>query len=207
MSLYELAATLQQMVAMKESVSEDPDLAPADRDASLEAIDAEIKRYVETEIPRRGDGCAAYLREQDRRVELLDEEIKRLKLRKEAEQKRHDNLERIIIGVMETIGQKRIEGLSNTLSIQNNPPAVEIAQPELIPDDYQRVKVTMSLLEYDCLNQFFQTFEGDHAKTLLAAVSDVSKPEPMKAEIAKALKAGDGIPGARLTQSTRLVVR
>ena len=77
---------------------------------------------------------------------------------------------------MEIAGMQRIDAPQFSISIQPNPPAVEVFEPDLVPEEYLRQ-------------------------------SPPPPPEPDRLAIKAAIQAGQDIPGARLTRTTRLVIR
>ena len=95
--------------------------------------------------------------------------------RRKAIESRAAQLEKGVFDTMQQTGISRIESPYFALSIANNPGAVDVFEPGLLPADYMR-----EVPAYE---------------------------EPDKALIAKALKAGFDVPGARLAQSQRLVIK
>lgn len=110
-------------------------------------------------------------------VPTIDAEIERLQKLKAQRLKVAQGLRDYILKSMEAMSIQRIECPLFTLSIRKNPSKVDIFCPDLVPA------------------QFMVTPEP---KPPVAA--------PDKAAIAKVLKAGVDVPGARLTQGMRLHV-
>lgn len=77
---------------------------------------------------------------------------------------------------MEMAGVTKLECPHFAISVQNNPPAVEILDERQIPSEFMRVP-------------------------------EPPPPAPDKTAIKAAIKAGTDVPGAKLTQSTRLVIK
>jgi hypothetical protein len=107
---------------------------------------------------------------------------------------------------LQATGQKKLDGETSTLKLAKNPASVDVRQPELVPDEFLRRSMTMpeSMWKHisDCLDEV-----GSRRRNDFDAFIDASKPEPVKADIAKALKAGAGVPGCeRITDKVRLVV-
>ena len=108
-------------------------------------------------------------------IPTIDAEIERLQKLKAQRLKLAQGLRDYILKSMEAMSVERIECPLFTLSIRKNPPKVDVFCPDLIPA------------------QFMVTPEP---KPPVAA--------PDKAAIAKALKSGNDVPGACLTQGIRL---
>lgn len=77
---------------------------------------------------------------------------------------------------MEIAGMKRIDAPQFSISVQMNPPAVDVFEPDLVPNQYLRYPAP-------------------------------PPPEPNKTAIREAIESGEDVPGARLTRSTKLVIR
>lgn len=95
--------------------------------------------------------------------------------RRKAIENRAAHLEKGVFDAMLETGISRIDSPYFALSIANNPGAVDVFEPGLLPADYMR-----EIPAYE---------------------------EPDKALIAKALKSGFDVPGARLVQSQRLAIK
>jgi hypothetical protein len=96
-------------------------------------------------------------------------------MRRKAIEKRAEWLRRYVKDAMQVAGIKKIECPWFRISIQNNPPSVEIFEPAFVPVEFMRQP-------------------------------EPPPPAPDKKAIAERIKAGEEIPGCRLTQSHRLVV-
>lgn len=170
--------------------------------AGLAPIEAQIIEEMQNEI-RKVDGCAAYDRHLEREIRSYDEEIDRLKHEQSKVVAKRARYQDLLFGVMKRLGLTKLEGkLGAKLSIKQNPPAVQIDQPDLLPADYQRVKISMSLREYDIL-----VLELRGQDSMLAIIKDVSDPTPVKADIASEIKAGGGVPGCSLIKGERLEIK
>lgn len=204
MTLYGIETQLLELLNFRESVSEDPDMTPAEQKDSLEAIDRQIAEYIRAEV-KKCDGIARYLREFETRAEALKAEAKRCSEMAKAWEKRHEALENMVVDVMQATKQTRIDGRHSVLQLKKNPPSVEVAQPELLPHELLRttVKIPFALWR--------KVLDELHGKAIAAEVYDKAQwkdGEPMKTEIAKRLKEGDGVPGCRLrTDGVRLEVK
>ena len=96
--------------------------------------------------------------------------------RRKAMENRADGLKRYVFESMKFAGIEKIECPHFRLSIKNNPAAVEIFEPGLVPASFMRTP-------------------------------EPPPPAPDKTAIKEALKAGQDVPGARLTSSQRLEIK
>lgn len=202
LTLYGIETQMLELMSYRDEVATDPDIMPAEQAETLKAIDLQIAEYVKAEV-QKVDGVAAMLREFDARAQALKEESQRVYDRAIAWQRRHDTLEVLVKGVLSLLpeGKRKLEGKVSTLALRKSPASVEVPQPELLPAEYQRVKVTMTVGMWQRLKfaLFHQT--GDITAIAVELMDcKVSEPEPMKPEIAAELKAKRGVPGARLVE-------
>ena len=198
LTLYGIETQLLELLNFREAIESDPDMTPQEQQESLKACDESIAQYIRAEV-KKADGIARYLREFQARETALVEEADRCYDAAKAWKKRRESLTSMVIDVMQATKQTRIDGRHSVLQLKKNPPSVEVAQPELVPGEMQRVTVKMSRAQWAYL---CNTYPG--------AISNMtaSEPEPMKTEIAKRLKEGDGVPGCRLrTDGVRLEVK
>lgn len=202
LTLYGIEMQLIQLLNFRDEVSTDPDMTPSEQKESLEAIDQQIQEYVTAEV-KKVDGVAHYLREFGARAEVLQQEAKRCAELANGWKRRKESLQQMIISIMQQTGATRLDGRTSVLSLRKNPPTCEVAQPELVPDDLQRVTLKMTRRAWR------RILDKLDATILTGIATDVHEgpPEPMKTEISKRLKEGDGVPGCRLTQGVRLEVR
>jgi len=96
--------------------------------------------------------------------------------RRKAMENRADGLKRYIFESMTVAGIEKIECPHFRLAIKNNPAAVEIFEPGLVPASFMRTP-------------------------------EPPPPAPDKTAIKEALKAGQDVPGARLTSGQRLEIK
>lgn len=76
-------------------------------------------------------------------TDAIDAEIKRLTDRKKAINNRKDGLKQYLQTQMELLGKDKIKGELFTLTIKNNPPALEITDSSIIPAKYQVVSYSV----------------------------------------------------------------
>lgn len=197
LSLYSIEIELLDLLRYREDVASDPDMSPQEIEASLEAVDNQIREYVSREV-KKVDGIAAYLRECETRAEALKAEAKRIAERAKTWGDRHERLKAVTVRVMQQVGVTRLEGAQNTFKLKKNPASVDVAQPNLVPLPYLRRQITMSENLYQrVLDYLRQTAKGYPLSAELFECRSTT-PEPMKSEIGKELKAGVAVPGCKL---------
>jgi chromosome segregation ATPase len=130
---------------------------------------------LEGAIEDKAANIALFVRGIDADVSVIDAEVKRLQDRKRSLVNRMDGLKNYLKGQMEAANMPKIKTATHTISLQNNPPAVNIYDQEQIPASF----LTIIPEQY----------------------------QPDKKRISEALKAGEQVPGAELTQGKSLRIR
>ena len=155
--------------------------ALADKLDRLELDDQTIADTIEAsglvdDIQTKAQGVLMVAAESTKYVPLIEMEIQRLKDLKATRERVAAGLRDYLKSCMESAGIEKIECPLWKVSIQKNPPSVEVFDSTSIP---------------------------------LAYMTDPKPPAPApdKAAIREAIKAGKEIPGARMTQSTRLAIK
>lgn len=147
----------------------------ADGDFDVQTIADTIEASGLTDdINAKAQGVALMARSAVQFVPAIDTEIERLQALKTRHQRIHDGLMAYTKKNMEVMGVSKIECPLFTLSIVNNPPAVEILNSVEIPEEY------------------------------LSEQKPPPPRAPDKKKIGAALKAGEPLSWASLTHSTRL---
>lgn len=151
-------------------------LADMDLDATTVADTLEASGLTDA-LPDKAQGVEMVARAAEMHCPSIDAEIARLQALKARRQKIAAGLREYIRWNMENAGVDRIECPLFCLSLKKNPPAVEVLDENQIPAAYW--------------------------------VTPEPKIPPAhidKKAIAAAIKAGNAVPGAKLTQAVRLVV-
>lgn len=208
LSLFQIEAELLQLMEWRESAASDPEMGDIERDAILEATDKALKEYAERELSKV-DGIAMFVRECAKRSEVYREEARRMLGHAQLWESREERLREVVIGVMQFAGKTRVDGRSNVLKLAKCPASVDVRQPDLVPTNLQRRKLTMTQALFEEIYKLLNDGDMDQrgmAFSLLMAAQD-SDPEPMKPEIGKRLKAGEAVPGTVLvTDKVRLKI-
>ena len=155
--------------------------ALADKLDRLELDDQTIADTIESsglvdDIQAKAQGVLMVAAESTKYVPLIELEIQRLKDLKATRERVAAGLRDYLKTCMESAGIEKIECPLWKVTIQKNPPAVEVFDPLSIPAAYM-------------------------------ADPKPPAPAPDKALIKQAIKDGFEVPGARMTQSTRLAIK
>jgi hypothetical protein len=128
------------------------------------------------DIQNKAQGVLMVATEATKYVPLIEMEIQRLQDLKDTRERVAQGLQDYLKSCMESAGIEKIECPLFKVSIQKNPPAVDIFDPMSIPSAYM-------------------------------TEPKPTPPAPDKALIKQAMKDGFEVPGARMTQSTRLAIK
>lgn len=196
-------AQIVALIHLRSEVLGDPDAKPEDQIESVKAIDKQIRDA----IGHAADEAGVAIRRFESLAEADRKEAKYYHARAAAYDSTVEWLKEQVIGVMNFAGTKSVEGPHATLSIKKNPASLDVAQPELVPPNYQRRHVTLTTALWERLLAHLMT--TDKGGLIFADLVDckISEPEPMKDAIKAELKAGIGVPGCRIVDDrVRLVV-
>lgn len=131
------------------------------------------------EIQSKIESYGFVIRDRTSFADAMTAEIERMTARRDAEVKRIEKTKEWLLSSMVALGIKNIECPAFTISVQNNPPSVEIYNDKLIPEEYM--------------------------KTPEPPPPPEAKPDK-KAILAK-LKAGEEVDGCNMVQKQRLVIK
>lgn len=145
-TLYDLSSDFFQLIALLEDPEQD-----------TEAIQQEMER-VARDIKAKGYGIAAVIITLERLAEVQKAEADRLTAKSKRNQSHADRLRSYALSVMQaTPGLARLETGSFTLSIRNNPPAVQVVDPAQVPKEFERTKITVDIDKRAVLDFFKAT--------------------------------------------------
>lgn len=97
---------------------------------------AELMEQMEVAVQVKASGIALYCEKLDAMIDALDSTIKKLQARKNALQNRKESLKNYTLSAMQMHWLRKIECPECTISIQKNPPSVEVFEEKLIPNEY-----------------------------------------------------------------------
>lgn len=128
MKLYELTGAFNQVADMLEFDSENAAIID-----TLESLDLAIEE--------KADGYAKLIRNQEASSKAFDEEIKRMRERKQAVDNNVKRMKLSLQNAMVEIGKTKFKTDLFSFNIQKNQPSVEIIDESLIPDKFKKVTI------------------------------------------------------------------
>lgn len=128
MKLYELTGAFNQVADMLEFDSENAAIID-----TLESLDLAIEE--------KADGYARLIRNQEASSKAFDEEIKRMRERKQAIDNNVKRMKLSLQNAMVEIGKTKFKTDLFSFNIQKNQPSVNIVDENLIPDEFKKIKI------------------------------------------------------------------
>jgi hypothetical protein len=191
-TLYQIETGLQELIEYRES----EELTAEER----AVVDSQIAEYVSRELTKV-DSIRGYLRHCDMMKREAEAEAARCKTIAGIWENRGTLLKDLCKGLMESLGNKRIEGRSGYLLLKGNggKQAVEVYDEKLIPDDLCEYEGRISGHAWDNLRLIMvQSEEGRRTWEIWSGRQDVQMQRiPHKGRIGQELESGH-VPGARL---------
>ena len=123
-TLYEIAEEFQRLYALADEM----DLSPEDIADTVEGLDYELED--------KADAYGKVIRSLEGDIASLKAEIDRLGARKKTIENNIKNMKQSLEMAMRASGKQKIKTKLFNFSIQKNPPALKIDQPEAIPTEY-----------------------------------------------------------------------
>lgn len=112
-------------------------------EALLEAEDEELKEIlkssletVEGELEAKLEGMVKLMKNFEAEAEMFKAEEKRLQAKKQAAQKRADSIKEYMDFTLKSLGIKKAQAGLWKLTIQKNPPSLDIHDESKIPEEY-----------------------------------------------------------------------
>lgn len=122
MKLYELTANYNQLLDLADSLDE--------------ATFRDTLSAIEEAIEDKAENTAKLIRSVEADVEVLKAEEKRLADRRKALESKVSNTKAYLQEQLEIAGLDKVKRATITVSIQNNPPSLEVVDESLIPSHY-----------------------------------------------------------------------
>jgi len=199
LTLYELEDSLAALANTFEMVEE-----AAGRQMILEDIGRALCQARE-----KRDALAGFLLHCEAQRQFADQEIERIKARRDRIAKFQEELEQYVVRIIDQFtfpdrrGVKRLEGNFSSLRIQKNPESVVIIDENALPLALKDAVLTMPAHVWEAL---LQRLEKEDRAVFEAKVTKCEF-KPDKRAVAKELKKGEEIPGADVKfGSLRLVI-
>lgn len=192
-TLYSLASEVVELEDLRAEAEEEGD------SAAVAVIDQQISAYLKEHLPRKAQGIRGFIRDQMARSAVHKAEAARYSALAARETATVERLKALALGVMQMLNLKRLDGPlgDRMLSRRRNGGAkpLVIAQPELIPQAYRDVTVTMPEATWDEIVAY------THGGSLAPRVRAANVEESMSNQaIRHALESGEGVPGCHLAE-------
>jgi hypothetical protein len=130
------------------------------------------------QLQEKATNVALFIRNLESTADAIDEAAATMQARGTRLRARAQSLQQYLLFNMQAAGITKVESPYFTLAVKKNPPTVVIDSENLIPEQYMRTPDP----------------------------PPPPKPSPDKAAIAKAIKAGEEVPGAHAEQRERLEI-
>ncbi len=147
LTLYEIEADLRALIDKREELEESTCFTPEEDRERLNQIadcDLAIHAWVEKSV-RKVDGVRAWWKTCEQMAMAAAQEAKAQAARAKQWDARLTRIKAMCVSVMDSMGLKKLEGRTGSLSLRNNggKQAVLIADPALVPEEFQDITVTM----------------------------------------------------------------
>jgi Siphovirus Gp157 len=200
LSLYKIDMELLELMQERDKVTEDESFPTSEHISLLAVLDKQMENYLSMALKNRSDEVAGLLRQWDAMDKTDAEEIARLKARRSQREEAIKHLENMVLNLMERSAQKRIEGQHVTLMRKKNPASVNVIQPQLVPPEYQRVRLIINAALW---RRVVDTVMACGSLADASEIRDIShstaSADNSLSTIREKLKAGVSVPGCRLS--------
>jgi hypothetical protein len=140
-TLYELSADYMRILDLLESGQDDATLeVELDQVAGL--------------ITHKAEAIAGLIAHLNGIGGMRRAEAERLRTRAQTDERKAERLKAYLLKHMQFLGSERIETTRFTLTVRANPPAVEVLEQALVPEEYIRTVTTTSVDKRAILDQF-----------------------------------------------------
>lgn len=201
LSLYEIESELVQLIEAREAAADCLQVALTEDDrkqlqAELDAADEAIQLYLHEEV-RKVDGIIRYVVSQESAATAAKLEAERLKRVAEVRENRARRVKDMVLGIMQGMGYKRLEGTLGALLCKKNGgvQALNIVDEAAIDASFRVVRITMRLRDWERVQFFAAELWEDpdpYRRPMMVTQLDIDGQE-----IRKALAAGP-VEGAEL---------
>lgn len=125
MKLYELTNAYQEVLELIEEGNEE----------YLDTLES-----IKEDIEQKAENTAKVLKTIEAQIEVIRQEEKRLANRRKELENSVTRIKQYLENNLREVGMKKIKGNIFTISIQKNPPSVEVINENLIPEKYMMIK-------------------------------------------------------------------
>lgn len=179
MKLYEISDTFMTLFNSLESMTDDEELTPEEKE-DRETAWFDTLEMLEEEFTDKAENVAAYIKMLKGEAEVLKAEEQELSRRRKAKERRAESLKAYLLSSMQAVSLSKIDRPMAQISIRNN------AETAVFSDE----------------SGFIRWAEEDHDDLLR-----YKAPEIDKTAVKKYLQAGGEIPGVKLARSQSLMIK
>jgi hypothetical protein len=191
MSLWAIDQTIAQLVSLRE----DPDLTEEEQ----AAIDYQLSEWIQQEVSKV-DRCRSFIRYCEHMAEAAKTQAADYRNMCAIWQGRADRVSLMVQTVMESRGEKKLDGVSGSFAAKVNGGMrkLEPINEALLPDEYRQYRMTLAAPAWRALQAILVGSQATLAPAILRAMLSTVKAEVNTAAVRAALEAGKEVPGARL---------
>lgn len=118
-------------------LAENPDIPSEVFEEALREMDGELNEKLENIV--------AFIRSLEGDVSTIKNEVDRLNSRKKAAENKINSLKRYMEECLRAVNKTKIKTSLNTISIQKNAPSVNVLDEKLIPKEFRKEEVVVSI--------------------------------------------------------------
>ena len=128
-------------------------------DAQHQEVDENQLQQLKIDFKQKAIACAGVIKNFDSWVESIDNEIKRLKERKQVTLNKKERLKSYLLQEMKQSGIQRVEQGSHRVSVRKRPLKVQVEEPNQVPGEFQQLKTEYRVDKGAILKHVKQTGE------------------------------------------------
>lgn len=119
----------------------------------------ELEKLITQELNNKSANIIGFVRNAEATINAIDNEIERLTLLKKKNDSTLSRFKDYVKDNMEALSLDKIETTIGAIRIQKNPISVEVVDEQLVPDEYKKEKITVSVDKTAIKNNFKETGE------------------------------------------------
>lgn len=187
-SLFDMTAEIVTLSQAREWAEEEGD------SVRVAEIDAEIKLYLQEQLPTKVDGIRGFIKAQENAEMVHKAEAELHNALAKRARANIDSVKKMCLEVMQYFGVNLYKGALHTIKRVGNGGVkpLEIRQPELVPVEYTEYRVKMNGRAY----RYFLQLVANASQAI--AVLESAEHGPDTAMIRAALERGEAVPGCAL---------
>ena len=116
---------------------ENPEITPEMLEEALQSMEGELTEKLENIV--------AFIRSLEGDVTVIDNEVARLQARKKTINNKISSLKDYMENCLRMLELRKVKTSLNTISIQKNPPSIEILDETLIPEEFKSVETVTKI--------------------------------------------------------------